>query len=55
MEDVPSSIIGTDGKPLIIQRPKLNADGSPVMQSVEREAKDAYGNPVLYDKPVLDD
>ena len=47
MEDVPSSIIGIDGKPLIIQRPKLNADGTPMMRSVEREATDAQGNPEM--------
>lgn len=55
MESVPSSVLGTDGQPLMTQRPKLNADGSPVMQSVEREVKDAYGNPVMYNKPVLDE
>lgn len=55
MENVPSSVLGTDGQPIMTQKPKLNADGSPVMQSVEREVKDAYGNPVMYDKPVLDE
>lgn len=54
MEDVTSSILGPDGKPVIVQRPKLGADGKPIMQSVEREVKDAAGNPVMQNKPVLD-
>jgi hypothetical protein len=32
MEEVPSSIIGSDGKPLTITRPKVGADGKPVME-----------------------
>ena len=54
MESVPSSVLGADGKPIMTQRPKLNADGTPITQSVEREVKDAWGNPVTYNQPVLD-
>lgn len=55
MEEVPSTIIGPDGRPLMTSRPKVNADGSPVMEQVEREVVDASGQPVLVSKPVLDD
>lgn len=55
MEDVPSSVLGPDGNPVMVQRPKIGEDGRPVMQSVQRSVLDADFNPVTYDAPVLND
>jgi hypothetical protein len=43
MEEVPSSILGSEGRSVMITRQKIGADGKPIMESVEREVRDAYG------------
>jgi hypothetical protein len=54
MEEVPSSVLGPDGRPLMTTRQKISADGKPITESVEREVRDAWGDPVRVDEPLLD-